>query len=773
MEPRSLQLLEFPKVLNVLSGHCVSTSGAAACRALSPMDDADSINSTARFFRQGQNFVKETGFRLSAFPPLEGLFQYLVKPNNVLDADALYALVQTLGQARNLKEALEIAEKREWDTILEFIEGVCWPQKTFSGLKRCLDQDGNIKDESSPELYDIRQSIRSLHQRCSKKVRDFIHGEDISRFLQDDFMTITNDRYVLPLKTNFKGRLQGIVHDYSNTGETCYFEPMFLVELNNTMQELKQQERTEELKILTYLTGLVRSEYDQCEAAYGFLVEYDVLQAKINFAEAVKGGAVDVQSGAGFDLKGARHPLLAAAEGGVNPLNIELPTEQKVLIISGGNAGGKTVCLKTVGLLSAMAFSGIPVPVEKGSVLPLFKEIFVIMGDEQSLEDNVSTFSAQIQSISRIWDSMDSSTLFILDEFGSGTDPAQGAALAQAVVDGLLENGVTCFAATHFPALKTYALVTEGVRAASVLFDPSTKKPLFSIAYDQVGASIALDVAREHGFPESLLSKAEQYLLMEGSDSGSVMNRLNELAVSREKELEEMDRIKAKLEAKRAKLEEKFEKERLTVLADVKKQAQNVLKEWQDGKIGRKQALKKLSEARGTLGGDEKPKADVKPFSFDDIKVGKPILNISWNRKGVVIEKDERKKRVKVDMDGVAMWIPADQLGPVGKKAVQEKVRQSVEKAVGKSGKKVPKGEMTLKVDLRGKRADIAISELARFFDQALLRGATELEIVHGRGTGALRREVHIFLDGNPAVAGYSLAPEDRGGDGMTEVELV
>ncbi len=270
MEPRSLQLLEFPKVLNVLSGHCVSTSGAEACLALSPMVDAGTINSTAQFFRQGQNFVKETGFRLGTFPPLEGLFQYLVKPNNVLDADALYALVQTLGQARTLKEALEIAEKREWDTILKFLEGVSWPEKTFSGLKRCLDQDGNIKDESSPELYDIRQSIRSLHQRCSKKVRDFIHGEDISRFLQDDFMTITNDRYVLPLKTNFKGRLQGIVHDYSNTGETCYFEPMFLVELNNTMQELKQQERTEELKILTYLTGLVRSEYDQCEAAYGF-----------------------------------------------------------------------------------------------------------------------------------------------------------------------------------------------------------------------------------------------------------------------------------------------------------------------------------------------------------------------------------------------------------------------------------------------------------------------------------------------------------------------
>ncbi len=768
MEPRSLQLLEFPKVLNVLSGYSVSSSGADACLALSPMPEADSINSTARFFRQGQNFVKETGFRLGTFPPLEGLFQFLIKPNNVLDADALYALVQTLGQARTLKEALEIAEKREWDRIVAFLEGTTWPQKTFSGLKRCLDQDGNIKDESSPELYDIRQAIRSLHQRCSKKVRDFIHGEDISRFLQDDFMTITNDRYVLPLKTNFKGRLQGIIHDYSNTGETCYFEPLFLVELNNSMQELKQRERAEELKILTYLTGLVRSEFDECQAAYAFLVEYDVLQAKIAFADSMNAVAVDVESGSGFDLKGARHPLLATADGGVHPLDIELPTDQKVLIVSGGNAGGKTVCLKTVGLLASMAFSGIPVPVEKGSVLPLFKEIFVIMGDEQSLEENVSTFSAQIQSISRIWEAMDSSTLFILDEFGSGTDPAQGAALAQAVVDGLLENGVTCFAATHFPALKTYALVTEGVRAASVLFDPSTKKPLFSIAYDQVGASIALDVAREHGFPESLLSKAEQYLLMDGSDTGSVMNRLNELAVSRERELEEMDRIKAKLEKKRAKLEDKFERERLSVLADVKSQAQNVLKEWQDGKLGRKQALKKLSQARASIGGEDKPKADVKTFSFEDIKVGAQILNINWGRKGVVLEKDERKKRVKVDMDGVAMWIPADQLGPAEKKsagAASPRKMAAVEAA--------PKGDMTLKIDLRGKRADIAISELGKFFDQALLRGATILEIVHGRGTGALRREVHMFLDGNPAVASFSFAPEDRGGDGMTEVELL
>ncbi len=766
MEPRSLQLLEFPKILKVLSNFTVSSSGAQSCLDLSPMQEADAINSAARFFRQGHNFSKETGFRLSAFPPLEGLFKFLIKPANILDTDALFALVQTLGQTRLLKEALSIAEKREWDSIVEFLDGIDWPEKTFSGLKRCIDPDGNIRDESSPELYDVRRSLRSLYQRCSKKVRDYIHGEDISRFMQDDFMTISSDRYVLPLKANFKGRLQGIIHSYSNTGETCYFEPLFLVELNNTMQELKQKERLEELKILTYLTGLVRGELAECEAAYNFLVDYDVLQAKINFAEALGAVAVDVEAGAGFNLKGARHPLLVAAEMGVHPLNVELPADQRVLIISGGNAGGKTVCLKTVGILAAMAFSGIPVTVEKGSILPLFKEIFVIIGDEQSLEENVSTFSAQIQSISRIWDSMDSSTLFILDEFGSGTDPAQGAALAQAVVDGLLENKVTCFAATHFPALKTYALVTEGVRAASVLFDPGTKKPLFRIAYDQVGASIALDVAREHGFPESLISKAEQYLLMDGSDTGSIMSRLNELAVSRELELEELAKEHEKLRIKRDKLEVRFEKERVAALNDIKAQAQTVLKEWQDGKVGRKTALKKLADAREKIGGGTSVKTAVKTFSYDDIEIGSDILNINWDRKGIVLEKDDRKKRVKVDMDGVAMWMPADQLGPVAKSG--QISRQPVASSEVSSH-----GDMSLKVDLRGKRADIAISELGKFFDQALLRGATTIEVVHGRGTGALRREVHLFLDENPVVASYALAPEDQGGDGMTLVELV
>ncbi|WP_027178043.1 endonuclease MutS2 [Maridesulfovibrio bastinii] len=769
MEPRSLQLLEFPKVLAALSNYSVSSAGKKACLNIFPLQDVDQINRMARRFRQVSSFFAETEFRLGGFTELDGLFAYLEKAGAVLDVDALFALVHTLKQASLVRDALSISAKRGWDELEALTEDISWPEKTFAGLKRCIDPDGNIKDESTPELYDLRISLRQLQQRCAKKVKDFIHGEDLSHYLQDEFMTISSDRYVLPLKSNFKGRFPGIIHDYSNTGETCYFEPMFLVELNNTLQELKQKEKEEEHKVLKYLTGLLRSEFDETLAAYNFLVEFDVLQSKNSFAQDTDGVVLDVEPESPIKLVGARHPLLAASGENAEPVNIELNQEQRILIISGGNAGGKTVTLKTAGLIAIMAYSGLPVSVEKNSTIPLYKSIFAIMGDEQSLEDHVSTFTAQIRSFSRIWPEIDSSTLFLMDEFGAGTDPTQGAALAQAVVDGLLGTGATCFAATHFPALKAYALATEHVRAASVLFDPATKKPLFRLAYDQVGASIAIDVAREHGLPSSILSKAEQYLLLDGSDTSGVMDRLNSLAVEREKELDNMKIELEKLKIKRSRLEEKFRREKVAILDEVKAASQSVLKQWQDGRIGRKQALKKMAQLRESISDNTDNEKQVKPFSFEEVVEGSEVMNLGWNRKGTVLEKDDRRNRVKIDMDGVAMWIPASQVGPVesdNSKPVPGNlnIKQKKESA--------PRGDMTLKVDLRGMRADIAISELEKFFDQALLRGATNLEIIHGRGTGALRREVHSFLKDNSSVSGYSLAPEDQGGDGMTQVEL-
>jgi len=765
MESRTFELLEFPKVLGALAGFAVSEPGASACRSIQPLDSLDAVNHAAALYEQAAAWVNESGFSFTSFPELDGMFAYLVNPKSVLDQDDLFALKQVLEIAREARESIGRFANRGWDVLFGSLFAYDWPAKSVSGIGRCLDQEGQIKDESSPGLMDVRREIRAIHQRCTKRVKDFVLQENLGNALQDEFMTISSDRYVLPLKVNFKNKIKGIIHDYSQTGETCYFEPLFLVETNNRLQELKRQEREEEYKVLTYLTGLVRDEERGVHDAYAGMVDMDVLMAKVKLARAYDGRAIEIVDQGEPKLRKARHPLLALADESVHPVDIELLKGQKALIVSGGNAGGKTVCLKTLGLIGLMALAGLPVSAAEGSSLPLWTTIFVVMGDEQSLEENVSTFTAQIRYLKRVWERIDGRTLFILDEFGAGTDPTQGAALAQAVVDSLVEKGATSLIATHFPALKAYAMAAKGVRAASVLFDPSTKKPLYRLAYDQVGASIALDVAREHGLPAEVLERAEKYLLLDGSDTSAVLDRLNAMAVRREEELEAIEAERVRMEAKRSRLEERFEKERTSLLKNIQSQAQTIVREWQADKIGRKETRKKLADVReriADLGPEVAPEAPT--FSFDDIVPGQKVSYPAWNKTGQVLEVNARKKQAKVDIGGVAMWIKAEQLAPAD---------DGPDFSKGGSGQAAaPSSGPALEVDLRGQRADMALSILERALDDALRKGAGSLEIIHGRGTGALRREVHDFLSHYPAVASFSLANEERGGDGMTEAVL-
>lgn len=771
MESRSFQVLEFPKILGALAGFAVSGAGASACLKLHPFQELAEVREALALYGQAAAWVGESSFAMRAFPELDGLFSYLEGPGNALDQDDLFALKQVLDVAGEARQSLERFQDRGWDILGRTLFASAWPSRTVSGIGRCLDPEGSIRDASSPELLAVRQEIRAIHQRCTKRVKDFILAENLGQALQDEFMTVSSDRYVLPFKANYKNKTKGIIHDYSQTGETCYFEPMFLVETNNRLQELKREEREEEYKILKYLTELVRQEQEGVLGVYSGLVTLDVLMAKVALGRASQGRAIEVEPEGEPRLVRARHPLLALTETAVQPVDIELLAGHKALIISGGNAGGKTVCLKTLGLIALMTFAGLPVPAAEGSALPLWTDIFVVMGDEQSLEENVSTFTAQIKYLRRVWDQIGRRTLFILDEFGAGTDPTQGAALAQAVIDSLVERKATSIIATHFPALKAYAMAADSVRAASVLFDPGTKKPLFRLAYDQVGASIALDVAREHGLPQSILERAERYLLLDGSDTSSVLDRLNEMAVKREQELDAVRAEREKLEQKRDKLEARFEKERARVLKDIQAQAQAIVRQWQADKLGRKETRKKLAEVRERVlemgpaptASGESAHGDGE-LVFADIVPGMKVSYPAWNKSGTVIEVNGRKQQAKVDIGGVAMWIKAENLGPVGK---PQQPTGRVE-----ASPPAPPSELVVEVDIRGNRADMALSMLERAMDDALRKGAGKMEIIHGRGTGALRREVHDFLGHYPAVAEFSIANEERGGDGMTEVTL-
>ena len=447
-----------------------------------------------------------------------------------------------------------------------------------------------------------------------------------------------------------------------------------------------------------------------------------------------------------LSLLGARHPLLALdpqirKQGGPHPVDLIFRPTDRALVISGGNAGGKTVCLKTLGLLAIMTLAGLPVPAAKGSVIPWWTSIHAFIGDEQSLDDHLSTFTAQIRHLGNAWEATDRRTLILLDEFGAGTDPAQGAALAQAVLDGLLERGAHVVAATHFPALKTYALTREGVRAASVLFDPGTKKPLFRLAYDQVGASQALDVAREHGLPESVLRRAEQYLLLDGQDMTAVMDRLNALAAKREGELDALKAEQQRTREKRKAVQERFERERERLIKDVRELSAKVMKDWQEGKAGHKQALKELAKVRAELHvSPEQEEAAAPAFDIAELKPGQHVMHL---------------------------WADAALLGPADAPQQQAKPKSGV--LVRTTAGSDPEMSL-LRLDLRGKRADQALGELSQYLDRALLSGREGVEIVHGRGTGALRKEVHAFLKTFPGIASFALAPEDQGGDGVTIV---
>lgn len=839
MEARAFYALELPKVLAYLAGFTVSEAGYQACLDLRPFSSLERIRREAALFEQGRLWVLRTESRLAAFPTIDGLLQFAAGPTAVLDLDELFALRQLLAQGREKVEAMISApagnEAALWPLWVERCQTLPMPTKSLFALGRCLSDDGLIRDEASPELSLVRGELRRLHQQCSRKVKEYAAEYNILHYLQDSFITLSSDRYVLPLKANFKGRLQGIIHEYSQTGETCYFEPMFLVELNNRLQGLKREEREEERKILLYLSDLVRSELSGVRELYAFLVDLDALFARAALADCYDGRLVEFVPDRGIFLREARHPLLAlaaapaarkalasyeqrqarpegeslssAAGGGkgesrspsavfagreepsgpaiteaakgkgavrVVSSTLELLPGQQALVISGGNAGGKTVCLKTVGLTALMGMCALPVPVEAGSVLPPWTGIHAFIGDEQSLDDHVSTYTAQITHLGRIWPTLGSDRLVILDEFGAGTDPSQGAALAQAVIDSLMESGAFVVAATHFPGLKAYALSTQGVRAASVLFDPKTKKPLFRLVYDQVGASQALDVAREHGLPEKVLRRAEQYLLVSGEDTTALVERLNSLAVAREGELASLAKEKSAFAEKRRALQERFEKERAALFASVQADAQKVLADWKASKISHKQALKELSRIRGAL---TVPEGTGEP---DEHLVARPELDLAsltprqrlrhipWKRVGTLVEVDLRKKRLRLDFDGVSLWAEATDVEALDGGGS----RQTQKPAGGTTNVAASATVVPLRLDLRGMRADVAISELQKILDNAILSGRDELEVVHGRGTGALRREIHAFLKDFPAARSYRLAPEDQGGDGMTIVEL-
>ena len=762
MDERTFRLLDFPRVLDHLGRYALSGAGRALCLSLRPLSQGHEITRQRQLVAECLGNMERILGCLQFFPDIEGVFGVL-DTDTPLDEDGLWGVGQVLQRAAQAQSALSGLDSRDLPHLASYCEDLPWPDKTWQGIRRCLSEDGELKDESSPELMQVRGELRRLQSQCTKKVGEFLERKDVAGYLQNEYLTISSDRYVLAVKANFKGRLSGIIHDYSQTGETCYFEPIFLVELNNKLQELGQQEREAKRRVLVYLTSLVRQEEDKLRRLYDWLVHLDLLRAKVAMARDLEGTTLSVDAGAQLCVRRARHPLLELEGERVEPVDIELNEGQRALVITGGNSGGKTVCLKTLGLIGLMAESAIPVPVAENSSIPFWSGMYVFLGDEQSLEEHVSTFTAQIDYLRRVWPHLGRDSLVLLDEFGAGTDPSQGAALAQAVLDSLLQHRSWVAAATHFPALKAYALGRDDVRAASVLFDPKTRTPLYRLAYDQAGSSQALDVAREHGLPEEILERAEQYLLLDGEDTSGLLNRLNELAVERDRELASLREQRDRLKQKESDLRRKYEERIARAIEEVRSYSRDIMEQWRKDRIGRKQAQKRLHEKKQELSKElTRGEQSESQQERRDFQPGERVRYAPWDRTGVVQEKDPKRERFKIDLGGVSIWASPAELSAAG-------ANGEGSYTVARAGRE---GGAQLSLDLRGFREEDARLELDRFLDQAVYQGREEAEVIHGRGSGILRRMVHEQLRNFPGVRSFDIANEDRGGDGVTVVEF-
>ncbi len=778
---RTLIALEFDKILEKFSHYCVCQSAKQKALTLLPYllpygDEINSLKYNQNLFFQAKDWLAQTHFKLSSFPELDAILDSLNASHPFLDTEAFWAVKESLHQLNKVLESVS-EHSATLPTLMHYVYEKAFPSELFEHLTRCISENATIKDTASPALLLLRNELRTLNQSCTRKVKEAVSEYNIAHYLQDDYIALDSDRYVLPLKANFKGRLQGIIHHYSNTGETVFFEPLFLVEINNRIQEIKQEEREEERKILLMLTSLILDNKKTLTDAWNLLLDIDILLAKIALAADYKGHCLIMEEKAAFNLPEAKHPLLAleALKNkalSIRPLDIHLREEEKVLVISGGNAGGKTVCLKTAGLIVLMTLAGLPVPLAQSASLPIIEKVHAFIGDEQSLDDHVSTFTGQIRHLSRVFDELNEKSLVLLDEFGAGTDPAQGAALAQAVVDGMLEKNAYTLAATHFPALKTYALTHKFVRAASMLFETSTKKPIFSLAYDQVGASIALDVAREHGLPEYILSKAEQYMLVGGEDMSKVVDTLNELAVQRKEELDKLKKEQAKALEKQKQLQVKFEAERSKLHDEVRELSRELMHAWKEGKTSAKQSMKEMAKLRASLVPAEvsekvEPTKEEIKQQLEQLKAKDFVQYLPWDKKALVLEVDAKNKKVKIDMNGVSLWANAKDISISTKNTDKNSAKKSLTPKATQSPK--ASEEMVRRTcDIRGKRADIAIIELEAFLDKSLLNSVDIVEVVHGKGTGALRKSVHEYLRTSAFVSHFEKANEDQGGDGMT-----
>jgi DNA mismatch repair protein MutS2 len=785
------------------------SAGASLARALTPAPEYREARERLTLTREARELLLErSNFDLGGALDVRPLVERAQHGMTLVPSDLL-EVKDTLFAAARIHRLLTNLEGQ-----FPHLADIAWriPSLTalIAAIEQVLDERGEVRDDASPELADIRRELRIAQDRIQERLQRMLSSPDIAPYLQEPIITRREGRFVLPVQANFKGYVQGVVHDRSASGVTLFMEPLSIVELNNTLRELRLAEEEEVHRLLMKLTMEVAGSEDEIHATIEALAELDLTFAKARYAEdlmasepellPIPADAPPVQAAAAVAdenyhpntvvrLRGARHPLLDPET--VVPVDVDLNEETHVLVITGPNTGGKTVTLKTVGMLTLMAQAGMHIPVDPGSSLSYFEHVYADIGDEQSIEQSLSTFSAHLNNILSFLSEADHRDLVLLDELGAGTDPAEGAVLAHALLDAFRRKRCMAFVATHYPELKVYAHNTPGVRNGSVEFDVETLSPTYHLTIGIPGRSNAFAIAKRLGMPEELVAEAQAMLSGDALRADDMLDDLHSLRIEAAQLRDETHKARREAQTLNKQLRQRLdniEEERQAVLREAREEARQevtaVREEVQDLRRKLRTIPSSWAEVRSDLNEIDKALTQTEASLPEETPAASDLTLPQW------IEDDTAPPRVgdtvkvaPLGMQGVVVDVDADegeavvQAGALHSRVGMHKL-ELVQR--GQPARPEPTTVVTtrrdtpgMQLDLRGLRAEDALQRLERYLNDTMMTNLPWVRIIHGKGTGTLRREVRSFLHDHPVVASYESAQQNEGGEGATVVHLV
>lgn len=790
MNQKALRTLEYHKIIEQLTEAAGSTLGKEVCRNLVPSVNLSEIQTWQRETSDALSRIYQKGsLSFSGVYDVRGSLKRL-EIGSILGIEELLRLCKLLETCARVKAfSRRETEEEGRDTLDGMFEALMPLTPLSAEIRRCIVSEDEISDDASSKLRQIRKSMKQTNDKIHSQLASMVNGS-ARTYLQDAVVTMRGGRYCIPVKSEHRSQVPGMIHDQSSTGSTLFIEPMAVVKLNNDLRELELREEQEIEVILSNLSGQAAENREIIEDNLSLLTQLDVIFARAQLSKSYNGSEPRFNEEGRIRIKKGRHPLLDKKK--VVPIDIHLGKDFDLLIITGPNTGGKTVSLKTVGLFTLMGQAGLHIPAFDGSELALFHEVFADIGDEQSIEQSLSTFSSHMTNIVSILGQANERSLVLFDELGAGTDPTEGAALAISILSTLHRRGIRTMATTHYSELKVFALSTPGVENGSCEFNVETLRPTYRLLIGIPGKSNAFAISSKLGLPSEIIEEAKTHLSEQDESFEDLISDLEHSRVTIEQEREEIERYRKEIRTLKDRLQQKQEKldtnreailrkaneEALKILEEAKEYADTTIKNL--NRLGKaNSSAKELERERTrlrekmtgveknlTLKNEKKAKKEIKP---QQLKIGDSVKVLSLNLKGTVSTLPNAKGDLFVQMGILRSQVNVKDLELLDEPSITAPGYQKTEGGKIKMSKSA---SVSTEINLLGKTVDEAIAELDKYLDDAYLAHMPSVRIVHGKGTGALRKGVHSFLRRHKYVSSYRLGEFGEGDAGVTIVEF-